>query len=63
MTVFMFAAIPNPLFDVAGVVAGSVGYPFKRFVVACWLGKATKFLVLAMIAAWSIPVLGRIFGL
>jgi uncharacterized membrane protein YdjX (TVP38/TMEM64 family) len=63
LTLFLFAAIPNPMFDVAGIVAGSMGYPFKRFAVACWLGKATKFVLLAMIASWSIPALGRIFGL
>ena len=63
MTLFLFAAIPNPMFDVAGIVAGSMGYPFKRFAVACWLGKATKFILLATIASWSIPALGRIFGI
>ena len=63
VTLFLFAAIPNPMFDVAGIVAGSMGYPFKRFAVACWLGKATKFIILAMIASWSIPALGRFFGL
>ena len=56
-TLFLFAAIPNPLFDVAGLVAGSMGYSFRRFVVACWLGKITKYLLVVMAGYWGVDLL------
>ena len=62
ITIFTFAAIPNPLFDVAGLVAGSMGYSFKRFVVACWLGKMTKFLLAALVGYWGADLLMGLLG-
>lgn len=43
----VFAAIPNPFFDVVGLVAGSLSYPARRFLVAVALGNITKYLMLA----------------
>ncbi|KAJ3355293.1 Vacuolar membrane protease [Allomyces javanicus] len=34
------ASIPNPLFDLAGIVCGSVGIPFRTFFGATMIGKA-----------------------
>ena len=47
LTVFIAAALPNPLFDFIGLVAGNARYPALRFFGACWLGKTLKFLVVA----------------
>ncbi|MCZ6538840.1 MAG: VTT domain-containing protein [Chloroflexi bacterium] len=44
---FVLAAVPNPLFDVGGIAAGSLGYPISRFVLWVGLGKLIKFLVFA----------------
>ena len=38
------SAIPNPLFDVLGVAAGSILYPLKKFLVLVCIGKTLKFL-------------------
>lgn len=56
-TIFLFAAIPNPFFDVAGFAAGSMRYPLTRFLVACLLGKMVKFCVVAYASYWSINVM------
>jgi len=53
VTIFVFAAIPNPFFDVAGFAAGSLRFPIGRFLVACWLGKMVKYLVVAYAAFWG----------
>ena len=37
------SAIPNPLFDVLGVAAGSILYPLKRFLLLIFIGKTLKF--------------------
>lgn len=45
----VFACVPNPFFDCIGVVAGTLRYSWWRFAAACYLGKAIKFLVAALI--------------
>lgn len=54
VAIFLFAAIPSPLFDVAGFAAGSMRYPVGRFLVACWLGKMVKFCVVTFASYWGI---------
>lgn len=43
------AAIPNPLFDAAGIWAGSLGYPPRRYWVAVALGKTLNYSVVALV--------------
>jgi uncharacterized membrane protein YdjX (TVP38/TMEM64 family) len=45
----IFAAIPNPFFDVVGIAAGCLGYSVKRFWVACAIGNTIKYTSLALI--------------
>jgi membrane protein YqaA with SNARE-associated domain len=40
--IFAFSALPNPLFDLAGLAAGSMRYPWWKFLAACALGKILK---------------------
>ncbi|MHB0868283.1 MAG: DedA family protein [Chloroflexota bacterium] len=44
------ALVPNPVFDVLGLVAGSLSYPARRFWLACVLGNTLKYLLLAYLA-------------
>jgi membrane protein DedA with SNARE-associated domain len=46
-TLAVLAAVPNPLFEVAGITAGSVRMPFRRFFVAVTAGKIVRGLLLA----------------
>lgn len=46
-TLFVLSAIPNPFFEVAGITAGSVRMPFRRFFVAAVAGKILRGLLLA----------------
>jgi uncharacterized membrane protein YdjX (TVP38/TMEM64 family) len=48
IVIFIFAAIPNPIFDLGGIAAGATGMRWWRFVLAAFLGKTVK----ALIAAW-----------
>jgi membrane protein YqaA with SNARE-associated domain len=47
VTLFVLSAIPNPLFEVAGLTAGSVRMPFRRFIVSVTGGKIVRGLLLA----------------
>ena len=45
--ILAMALVPNPLFDVVGVMAGSLGYSPRRFWLACFLGNSAKYLGMA----------------
>ena len=49
LTIFILATIPNPLFDLAGIVSGATNYSTKKFLLATFLGKSLKFLTFALI--------------
>jgi uncharacterized membrane protein YdjX (TVP38/TMEM64 family) len=46
--IFVLALIPNPLFDIAGMVAGSLKMPMWKFLAWSWPGKCLKMLLFAL---------------
>uniref|UniRef100_A0A7C9ACS1 Vacuole membrane protein KMS1 n=1 Tax=Opuntia streptacantha TaxID=393608 RepID=A0A7C9ACS1_OPUST len=40
LTILLLASIPNPLFDLAGIMCGQLGIPFWKFFLATLVGKA-----------------------
>lgn len=52
LTVFVLAAIPLPLIDLAGLAAGALGMRFIRFELACLAGKITRFVPVALLGHW-----------
>lgn len=52
LTVFVLAAIPLPLIDLAGLAAGAMGMSFVRFEIACLAGKITRFVPVALLGHW-----------
>ena len=44
-----FACVPNPFFDAIGLAAGILRFSVWQFAVACFIGKAAKFLIAALI--------------
>jgi membrane protein YqaA with SNARE-associated domain len=44
---FVLAAIPNPLFDIAGIAAGVVRFPLWKFLLSAWVGKTLKAILFA----------------
>ena len=51
--IFVFAAAPIPMFDVAGIVSGALGYPLWKFLLIGWVGKSIKFVLLVLAGAWG----------
>jgi len=39
LTVFLMGIVPMPLFDMAGIAAGAVGFPLWKFYLATWSSK------------------------
>jgi membrane protein YqaA with SNARE-associated domain len=48
LVIFLLALIPNPAFDVGGIVAGALKMPVWQFVLAAWAGKSIRFTLLAL---------------
>jgi membrane protein YqaA with SNARE-associated domain len=46
--IFVLSIIPNPLFDLAGIAAGALQIPVRRFLFACWAGKTIKTILFAL---------------
>lgn len=54
VTLLVLSAIPNPLFDLAGIAAGMLHYPVHKFLLSCWLGKTIKALAIAYLGYISL---------
>lgn len=57
IALFVLAAIPNPFFDLAGIVAGVSRVPLYQFMLVTWAGKIVKFLIIAYLGAGSMRLL------
>ena len=55
--IFVLAAIPNPFFDTAGIVAGISKMPIGRFFLACWGGQLIKMGLFAYAGAYSLNLI------
>lgn len=62
ITVFLLSAIPNPFFDLAGIAAGMLRYPLRRFLLFCWLGKMLKTTLVAWAGSQSITFIEQLLG-
>ncbi len=57
-TLFVLAMIPNPVFDVAGMIAGASRFGVIKFIAASWPGRAIKNTGFAFAGALGIELLG-----
>ena len=48
LVIFTLSAVPNPVLDVGGMIAGVMGMPAWQFLLACSLVKTIRFILLAM---------------
>lgn len=60
-TMFLLSIFPNPLFDIAGVAAGAVKMPIRRFFLAVLSGKIIKDLYLAAVGGLGATILTDLF--
>jgi membrane protein DedA with SNARE-associated domain len=59
--IFLLALIPNPVMDLAGIAAGSLGYPLSRYVVFVVSGKVLRSIGLAYGCYYGIDIIRRIW--
>ncbi len=61
-TIFVLSAIPNPIFDLAGIAAGALHFPLAQFLLSCWVGKTIKTTFFAFAGAQFINTIESLFG-
>jgi membrane protein YqaA with SNARE-associated domain len=61
LTIFLLAAIPNPIFDVGGIIAGILKMPVWKFLIAAIIGKSIRLGITAWACMAGIPWLQEIF--
>jgi len=61
VTLFVLSAIPNPLFDLAGIAAGMLKFPVHKFLLACWLGKTVKSLAISFLGLATLDAVTKLF--
>ena len=62
LILFFGSIIPNPLFDVIGIAAGSVAYPIKKFLIVVFFAKAIKSTSIAYACFLGIDWIQGYFG-
>lgn len=60
ITMFALSIVPNPVFDIAGVAAGAVRMPIRRFWTAVFFGKVIKNTYLAALGSLGITILSHL---
>ena len=51
-TIFTMSAVPF-IFDLAGISAGVLHFPFWKFLLLCWLGRTLLYIGIALAGAWG----------
>ena len=59
LTVFLLSAIPNPVFDLAGIMAGASKMLPWKFLLAAWAGKTLQSAFIALAGYYSIGWVGQ----
>ncbi len=62
LTIFVLAIIPNPVFDLGGMAAGTLRFPLWKFLVSCTAGKVIKNVAFALVGYYGIEAVFKLFG-
>jgi len=61
LTIFLLSVAPL-FFDLAGIAAGALRFPFWKFLIACWLGRTILYVFVALAGAWGWETVLNYFG-
>jgi membrane protein YqaA with SNARE-associated domain len=61
VVLFAMSVIPNPLFDIVGIAAGSIGYPLRKFIPVVFVSKSIKSTGIAFACYHGIGFIQRLF--
>ncbi len=61
LALFLASIIPNPIFDVLGVLAGGLRFPLLRFFLIVWAGKTIKSFGIVYACYFSADLASQVF--
>ena len=61
IAIFIFSLVPF-IFDLAGIAAGVLRFPFWKFFLLCWLGRTILYIGAALAGAYGWEAVLRFFG-
>ncbi len=61
LTIFIMSVLPF-IFDLAGIAAGVLRFPFWKFFLLCWLGRTLLYIVVALAGVWGWEAVLRLFS-
>lgn len=61
LSILFLSFVPNPLFDLAGIIAGALKMPLSKFFFYCMIGKILKMMTFAYAGGWLINLWQGIF--
>ncbi len=61
ITIFFVSAVPTPFFDLAGIAAGALNYPFRKFMTFVFVGKLLRLTLMAYACRTGIDWLKEIY--
>ncbi|HID08629.1 TPA: DedA family protein, partial [Candidatus Micrarchaeota archaeon] len=61
LTMVVIASLPFPPDDIAGIIAGSMGYEYRMFLLATFIGKCIKYGATAVLTVTGIRILDMVF--
>jgi len=62
LTIFVLAFIPNPIFDLGGIAAGTLRFSLWKFLVSCTAGKVAKNIIFALAGYYGIEAVFKLFS-
>jgi len=62
VAIFILSLVPL-VFDLAGIAAGALRFPFWKFLLFCWLGRTILYIFIALSGAWGWEVILPYLGL
>ena len=60
-TLFVISAVPTPIFDLAGIAAGALEYPYRKFLIYVFIGKFIRLTIMAYACRSGIEWLRNIY--
>ena len=62
LVLFFGSVVPNPLFDLMGIAAGSIAYPVRKFLLYVFVAKSIKSTGIAYACYWGVTWVQDIVG-
>lgn len=56
LTIFLFALIPLPIFDLVGIASGAMRIPWPQYALAAVIGKIVRFFIVMLVLYYFLPM-------